>query len=189
MKGKYVKTLFLALILVLGYSDVRAKIPMPGDVAPRFCGLDYTGRMICSSKFFGPTQKKNEERACKAVLLIFSSRACPPCERMLPEFTKFYKEWHSSGVQMILVRFKETPAEMKEYRNKYGVPFLMISDLYGKIAQSYGVTGYPRTFILTASGKIYKIILGEDKELEKTLEGVMGKMGIKRRVEKGGTTK
>ena len=183
---------YLPLILFLFSASVfpaSAKIPGLGDSAPAFSGRDAAGKMIYSSDYFGPNRPKNNRPARQAILLIFSSKGCPPCEHMLPALVRFYKTWNPAGVELLLIRHREKPQDLQNYQQEHKILFPVMSDLYGKIAQGYGVVAFPRIFILDPTGKITQTIIGEDTNLNQTLEREMKKMGIKIQPNPGGGTK
>jgi len=171
--------LVFLFILVFSSFPGSAKIPGPGDPAPAFNGRDSAGKMIYSSDYFGPNRPKNNGPARPAVILMFSSQGCPPCERMLPALTRFYLAWNPAGVEILLIRHREKPQELQTYQREHKVPFPVLSDQYGTIAQSYGVIAFPKIFILNPAGKITRTIIGEDTNLSQTLEKEMAKLGVK----------
>lgn len=164
------------LILILG--AVLLMAPKPGEKAPAFMGRNCYGKMVYSSDYFSQPSAVKKPAPWKAVILFFSSKGCAPCERMLPAMIDFYKAWHPSGVEIIGIRFQEKPEDLKQYLDEYKIPFTVISDMYGNIAEDYEVLGYPRIFVVAESCEIQKVIFGEDTELKKTLEKEMDKMGI-----------
>jgi peroxiredoxin len=40
------------------------------------------------------------------------------------------------------------------------IPFPVVMDPEGAVARAYGVTGYPRTYVIDAEGKVRKIFTG-----------------------------
>jgi len=178
----------IGLISLAAFS-AGAKLPLIGDQAPPFSGRDSSGKMIYSSDYFGPNRPKNNRPARSAVLLMFSSKGCPPCERMLPTLVQFYQTWNPAGVEILLIRHLEKPQDLQTYLNQHKVPFPVLSDQYGNIAQGYGVIAFPRIFILNPAGKIIQTIIGEDTNLNQTLEREMKKMGIKTQPNPGGGNK
>ena len=178
----------IGLISLAAFS-AEAKLPLIGDPAPPFSGRDSSGKMIYSSDYFGPNRPKNNGPARQAVLLMFSSKGCPPCERMLPALVRFYQTWNPAGVELLMIRHLEKPRELQAYQQKHKILFPVISDLYGKFYQDYGVIGFPEIFILDSKGIIRQIIIGEDTNLNQTLELEMKKMGITTQPNPGGGNK
>jgi peroxiredoxin len=182
----------LPLILFLLSASVfpaSAKIPLIGDLAPAFSGRDATDKMIYSSDYFGLQYARKPAPSHKAIILAFCSKDCPRCEHLIPGLVQFYQGWNPAGVEVLMIHCLSKPQELKSCQQKYKIPFLVVSDQYGLIAQSYGVIAFPRIFILDPRGKITQMIIGEDTNLNQTLEREMTKMGIKTQPNSGGANK
>ena len=130
-----------------------------GDKAPDFTLYDKDGRQVSLSDFLG-----------KRVVLYFYPRDnTPGCTRQACAFAGLYGEFERRGVQVIGIS-KDSVASHLKFAEKYGLPFVLLSDpgleaieaygvwqekkLYGKL--SFGVVR--TTFIIDEQGNIAHVM-------------------------------
>ena len=105
----------------------------------------------------------------KAVVLYFYPRDdTPGCTREAQEFTEALGEFAAAGAEIVGVS-KDTTAKHDKFREKYGLPFTLVSDAEGDICERYGVwvekknygktyMGIERsTFLINADGTVSKV--------------------------------
>ncbi len=86
---------------------------------------------------------------------------CPTCKIEHP----FLMELYAQGVPIVGINYKDELPEALDYLNRYKDPFLFsIQDLEGKYGLDLGLTGAPETFVVDASGVVYKHLTGEINE-------------------------
>lgn len=86
---------------------------------------------------------------------------CPTCKIEHP----FLMELYAQGVPIVGINYKDELSEALDYLNRYKDPFLFsIQDLEGKYGLDLGLTGAPETFVVDASGVVYKHLTGEINE-------------------------
>jgi len=122
----------------------------------------------------GNTVKLSDYRG-KIVILNFWAVWCQYCVLEMPDFNEVDHKLKEEGDAVILAINVEEPEEkVRDFveSNKLGMKILLDKD--GTVASTYGVTGYPNTFILNTDGSLYAYIPGAtDKEtLEKLIEKV-----------------
>lgn len=95
------------------------------------------------------------------VLLNFWATWCPPCREEIPSMMKLNVLMKGKPFRIVAVSLDEGGKAAIEgffRRNGYFLPAFTDSD--GKAATTYGVTGFPTSFIIDKKGLIVKIILG-----------------------------
>ena len=130
-----------------------------GDKAPDFTLTDKDGREVSLSDFYG-----------KRIVLYFYPRDnTPGCTRQACAFAGLYGEFERRGVQVIGIS-RDSVASHQKFAEKYGLPFVLLSDpeleaikaygvwqekkLYGKL--SFGVVR--TTFIIDEQGNIAHVM-------------------------------
>ena len=130
-----------------------------GDKAPNFTLTDKDGREVSLSDFYG-----------KRIVLYFYPRDnTPGCTRQACAFAGLYGEFERRGVQVIGIS-RDSVASHQKFAEKYGLPFVLLSDpeleaikaygvwqekkLYGKV--SFGVVR--TTFIIDEQGNIAHVM-------------------------------
>ena len=105
----------------------------------------------------------------KAVVLYFYPRDdTPGCTREAQEFTEALPEFAAAGAEIVGVS-RDTAAKHDKFKEKYALPFTLVSDAESDICERYGVwvekTNYGKThmgieratFLIDAEGTISKV--------------------------------
>jgi len=121
-----------------------------GDQAPDFEGVTEEGKVIRLSDFKG-----------KYVILYFYPKDdTPGCRAEALSFKENFGELTKLNAVIIGVS-ADSPESHKKFKEKYGLPFILVSDEENKIRGLYGAKGFllpPRiTFVIDPEGKIIHI--------------------------------
>ncbi len=86
---------------------------------------------------------------------------CPPCRAEIPHFIELYKQYKSSGLEILGVAFgREGEAAVRKFGSDFGINYssaLANQDLMN----GYGpVNSIPTTFVIDQNGKIYQKYIG-----------------------------
>lgn len=127
--------------------------------APDFTLCDQNGNSISLADFLGK----------KVVLYFYPKDNTPGCTRQACAFAAAYEEFKNKNIQVIGIS-KDSTASHKKFAEKYGLPFILLSDpeliaikaygvwqekkLYGKVSMGVVRT----TFIIDENGDIEKIM-------------------------------
>lgn len=105
-------------------------MPMPqaGDAAPGFSLPDQDGNTLTLSQFAG----KN------VVLYFYPKDDTPGCTTEACSFRDAWQEMQQQGI-VVLGISRDTIKSHQKFANKYGLPFTLLSDEDGTVAQQYGV--------------------------------------------------
>lgn len=99
-----------------------------GIKAPDFTLLDKDGREVSLSDFRGK----------KVVLYFYPKDNTPGCTRQACAFAGAYSEFKEKGVEVIGISNDSVASHVK-FAEKYGLPFILLSDPELKVIQAYGV--------------------------------------------------
>ena len=127
--------------------------------APNFTLCDQNGNSVSLTDFLGK----------KVVLYFYPKDNTPGCTRQACAFAAAYEEFKNKNIQVIGIS-KDSTASHKKFAEKYGLPFILLSDpeliaikaydvwqekkLYGKVSMGVVRT----TFIIDENGNIEKIM-------------------------------
>ena len=130
-----------------------------GMKAPNFTLKDKNGNDVSLSDFIGK----------KVVLYFYPKDNTPGCTRQACAFAGAYKQFEAKGVEVIGIS-KDSVASHVKFAEKYGLPFILLSDpdriaieaygvwqekkMYGKV--TFGVVR--TTFIIDENGNIEKVM-------------------------------
>ena len=99
----------------------------------------------------------------KVVLVNFWATDCPGCIAEMPGLIKTYNEYQPKGFEVIAVAMSyDPPSQVLTYSQKNALPFPVMHDSYGEMAQKFGnVQLTPTAFILDKQGNVVRKVIGE----------------------------
>ena len=111
-----------------------------GTLAPDFALTSDDGKQVSLSDFRGK----------KVVVYFYPKADTPGCTRQACAIRDSYASIDAQGAVVIDISPDEPPALVK-FRQKYDLPFLLLSDPDHKVAEAYGVWGekkmYGKTYV------------------------------------------
>jgi peroxiredoxin len=120
--------------------------PLLGHMAPTFSGADLrTGLHVSLKSLRG-----------RYVFINFFASWCGPCQQEAPDLVAFdYGQGlDPKGAVLVSVVFHDEVASARQFLKTQGATWSAVNDPGGVIAQAYGVTGPPTTYLVDPSGKI-----------------------------------
>jgi cytochrome c biogenesis protein CcmG/thiol:disulfide interchange protein DsbE len=124
----------------------QVQSPLLGHMAPQFTGTDLrTGAPVSLSSLRG-----------HYVFVNFFASWCVPCQEEAPDLVTFdYNQQHSSnGAELVSVVFHDATASARNFLKSQGATWSAVSDPGGTIAEHYGVTAPPTTFLIDPAGRV-----------------------------------
>lgn len=149
-----------------------------GAAAPDFTMRDKDGRGT----------KLSELRGKKDVVVYFYPKDFTPgCTIEATEFTRDYKKFRDAGIEIVGISPDDEESHQK-FRDKMGIPYLLVADTENETSKKYGVYGLKSfmgreymgvnrsTFLVDKSGKIVKVFkkvkpAGHSQEVLQALRG------------------
>lgn len=151
----------LALVLMVGYRSVSiaATLPKVGDKAPELNLLDASGTTHTLSQYAGKW----------LVLYFYPKDDTPGCTKEACHFRDDLTQLEKLGAKVVGVSVDDTQSHIA-FAKKYNLPFALLSDKDGKVAESYGALtnlgiikiAKRYTFLIDPQGNIAKVYLSVD---------------------------
>lgn len=132
--------------------------------------------------------KLSELRGKKDVVVYFYPKDFTPgCTIEATEFTRDYKKFRDAGIEIVGISPDDEESHQK-FRDKMGIPYLLVADTENETSKKYGVYGLKSfmgreymgvnrsTFLVDKSGKIVKVFkkvkpAGHSQEVLQALRG------------------
>ncbi len=141
--------------------------PLLGQRAPHFTSADLsTGAPVTLASLRG-----------HYVVINFFASWCIPCQQEAPDLSRFYQQQHSAhGADMVSVVFHDTTGTAKSFLQHNGDLWPAVTDPGGTIAEHYGVTAPPTTFVVNPAGRVTAVLEGPatEKDLDTFLKAAHG---------------
>ncbi len=93
-------------------------------------------------------------------LLHFWATWCAPCRSEMPALVKLYEDMREEGLHVLAVSTDRGDAEVRDFVQQYRMRFPVLRDPSMRVANRYGITGYPETYIIDRQGVILAHIVG-----------------------------
>lgn len=110
--------------------------------APDFTLTDLDGNRVSLSQFSG-----------QPVVVNFWATWCPPCKIEIPHLIEAY-EREQGEVVFLAVSVDEPASVVRRFAEENDMPFTILLDDGGSVAEDYGVQGIPTTFFISRDGQI-----------------------------------
>ena len=133
-----------------------------GMKAPEFTLPDKDGKKVSLSDFRGK----------RVVLYFYPKDNTPGCTRQACAFAGLYKEFRSKGVEVIGIS-RDSTASHTKFAEKYGLPFILLSDPELSVIQAYGVWQEKKLYGKTSMGVVRTtFVIDGDGIIEKVMPKV-----------------
>ena len=105
----------------------------------------------------------------RPVLLVFGTTWCPYCREEIPRIKEIYQQGRQKNLEVLNIYVNETEAKVSAYAAQYALPYPVLLDRDGQVAESYQVRGVPTLVLLDRQGKI---VCYQCRNLDTMLKGL-----------------
>jgi thiol-disulfide isomerase/thioredoxin len=101
----------------------------------------------------------------KVALIDFWASWCAPCKASFPVMKDVQEKFASRGFVVVAVSVDEKKGDMDAFLKKYEIPFVVLHDAKGRLADAAGLEKMPTSFLIGADGKVAAIHSGFQGEV------------------------
>ncbi|MDZ7714843.1 MAG: TlpA disulfide reductase family protein [Balneolaceae bacterium] len=105
----------------------------------------------------------------KVVWIYFWTTDCEFCRRELRMMSSFYSKYKKNGLEILAINVEEEKELIKEYLNLYPVPFKVLMDSKGSLAQELKVKKFPTSFLIDSTRTVQDLDVGGRTKMKKKL--------------------
>jgi thiol-disulfide isomerase/thioredoxin len=142
-----------AVVVLVGCAVLLASNPFPARAGIK---AGQTFPDLASFKLEG----KLPELRGKVVLVDFWASWCGPCKQSFPIMKEVQDKFASRGFTIVAVCLDEKKANMDSFLKKYPMPFTVLHDPKGRLAEAAGIETMPTSFLLDPDGKVVALHSG-----------------------------
>ena len=127
-----------------------------GELAPDFALPDQDGKV----------HRLYDYRGQKVLVYFYPKDDTPGCTKEACGLRDAYSDYEAANIAILGISF-DSPESHLQFREKYNLPFTLLSDAKKEVAELYGTRGiYPlalrRSFLIDEEGRLVKIIYDVD---------------------------
>lgn len=94
------------------------------------------------------------EQRGKPVLLIFATTWCQTCRSEIPRYKKIHETYAGRGLVVANVNILESGEKVARFVEKYQIPYRVLLDETGRVAEAYRIAGVPALILVDREGRI-----------------------------------
>ena len=96
----------------------------------------------------------------RVVAVNFWATWCPPCREELPELGAAWREGSQRCLEVVGVTGESARDDVQAAVQRFAIPYPVVLDADGEVGRRYGLTAYPRTYLVDAGGVVRKVFTG-----------------------------
>lgn len=143
----------VSIVLATRPNNQATKVdsPLLGHPAPAVRGVSFSGQPVSLRSYRG-----------RYVYVNFFASWCPPCQEEEPDLIAFNFQQGRlpHGAALVSVVYDDPNSAARQYVARWGATWPTVSDPGGQIANAYGVSAPPTTFLVNPAGTVVGVYSG-----------------------------
>lgn len=96
----------------------------------------------------------------KAVAVNFWASWCIPCKQESPYLEQAWTQDREKGLVVVGVDANDFRSDARGFLRRYGITYPVVYDGPGKTLGSWGITGFPETYVVDRKGRVVDAFVG-----------------------------
>ncbi len=111
----------------------------------------------------------------RVVAVNFWASWCGPCLQELPELVRIREAYRERCFEILAVTEASAWDDAQAVVQRFRMSYPIVMDDAGEVGHAYGVTGYPRTYLVDAKGFLRDVFVGaiDGGQLERAIEPLL----------------
>jgi cytochrome c biogenesis protein CcmG, thiol:disulfide interchange protein DsbE len=97
----------------------------------------------------------------QAVVVNFWASWCLPCKEEAPYLEQVWRERRAQGVVFVGLASDDLRRAARGFVREHDLTFPIVFDGSGDVKKSYGLIGFPETFVIDREGRVVRAFVGE----------------------------
>jgi cytochrome c biogenesis protein CcmG, thiol:disulfide interchange protein DsbE len=154
----------VALVALLAYG-LASNEPDGGEAGERAPELELP-------RLSGSGTGSLEDYAGRVVVLNFWASWCEPCREESPLLQRWHERIEDRGGTVLGVDALDEVGHARDFVDEYGLSYPMLRDGEGVTRESFGILGFPETFVIDRQGRIAAVARGpvDDRFMRERVE-------------------
>jgi cytochrome c biogenesis protein CcmG, thiol:disulfide interchange protein DsbE len=149
----------LALVALLAYG-LAANEPDRGVEEALSSGTREQAPPLELPKLSGVGTESLEDYRGKVVVLNFWASWCKPCREESPLLDRWHRRMKRGGGTVLGVDTLDLTTDARDFIREYELSYPMLRDGEGESRESFGIVGFPETFVIDRRGRIAAVRRG-----------------------------
>jgi cytochrome c biogenesis protein CcmG, thiol:disulfide interchange protein DsbE len=119
-------------------------------------------------------------------VLNFWASWCAPCREEAPILERGWRRFGPRGVLFLGLNMQDITSDARGFQRQFGITYPSVRDQGNDVARSYGATGIPETYFVTARGRVVGHVIGVVSAQDLASGALAAKRGRLAGTEQGG---
>lgn len=140
----------LLLVCICVFSCLAARLKAANAAEELLPAPEFSLQEVKQEK----TYALADYRGKQAILLFFWTTWCPFCRTQLNALNTKYRKLKEEGLEVLAINVDEPAPSVREFLENYHLPYPVVLDNDGRVADAYDIVGVPTYILVNKQGLV-----------------------------------